>query len=517
MSRADTLPERMSALRDFVSAAGPHLPPGSLVEARALLDRSGTRLALSRTHTVVALAGATGSGKSTLFNRLAGVDLSPTGVRRPTTGSAYACVFGQEDADALLDWLGVGKRFTRSDPGLDGLVLLDLPDFDSVEAAHRVEVDRLLAVVDLIVWVLHPQKYADKVVHRQYIGQFHRHGEVTVVALNQVDLLSADDLAECLTDLRTLLAGEGLGGVPVVTTSAVGPPGTSALTTALEAAVRRREAVLARLGADLDGVLATLETVTPQSVPATVDTGRLVDALATSAGVPMVTKAVDDAYVHRARKVAGWPPLRWVRRLRPDPLGRLHVDGSAEATSISPASPAAQAGTALALRALTDSAAGLPAHWSAAVLTAARSRSADLPDALDQAVARTDLGLRRRPWWWGLFGLLQWITTSCVAAGLLWLGVRYVLFALALPEPPMPAVGRVPLPTALLVGGALAALLIALIARPVTRFAARRAARRAGSRLRASVAQVADSHVLSPVRAVLSDATAARDAARRAR
>src|SRR5947207_10777250 len=37
---------------------------------------------------------------------------------------------------------------------LRGLVLLDLPDFDSVEETHRVEADRLLALADLVVWVL---------------------------------------------------------------------------------------------------------------------------------------------------------------------------------------------------------------------------------------------------------------------------------------------------------------------------------------------------------------------------
>ena len=55
-------------------------------------------------------------------------------------------------------------------PALRGLVLLDLPDFDSVEARHRLEVDRLLRLVDLVVWVLDPQKYADRVVHQQYLA-----------------------------------------------------------------------------------------------------------------------------------------------------------------------------------------------------------------------------------------------------------------------------------------------------------------------------------------------------------
>jgi hypothetical protein len=125
-------------------------------------------------------------------------------VRRPTTGVTHACVWAAAEpaddpaggsdrpaaeAGPLLDWLGVERRFTRSDGGLAGLVLLDLPDFDSVEAAHRVEADRLLSIVDLFIWVLDPQKYADKVVHSRYLAPLRHHRDVTVVLLTQVDLV----------------------------------------------------------------------------------------------------------------------------------------------------------------------------------------------------------------------------------------------------------------------------------------------------------------------------------------
>src|SRR6185295_1315707 len=140
--------------------------------ARTVIDRAGERLALSRAHTVVALAGTTGSGKSSLFNAVSRLQISQVGVRRPTTGVAHACVWGTEGAGALLDWLGVppSRRFVRESAldaddelALRGLVLLDLHDFDSVDASHRIEVDRLLRLVDLVVWVMDPQKYADKV------------------------------------------------------------------------------------------------------------------------------------------------------------------------------------------------------------------------------------------------------------------------------------------------------------------------------------------------------------------
>ncbi|HZM80710.1 MAG TPA: GTPase [Candidatus Limnocylindrales bacterium] len=510
--------DRVEALREYVQAAQGYLGERELAPAEDLVARAGERLSLSRGHTVVALAGSTGTGKSSIFNLLAGVPLSSVGVRRPTTGETHACVWGADDAGRLLDWLGVGKRHRREAGSLDGLVLLDLPDFDSVQVSHREEADRLLAVADLIVWVLHPQKYADKLVHGDYLARFHRHREITVVVLNQADLLSPEDLRVCVDDLRRLLDADGLTGVPVLTTSTVKEPGLQALSGTLARAVAARQAALRRLLADLEGVVADLE-VGPAVSPVSLLDGRLVDALAKAAGVPVVADATRKAYVHRARKVTGWPPLRWIRRMRPDPLGRLHLGESVTAaTSIGPASPAAMAGVSLALR---DTAGQLgeplPTPWREPLLSAVRSKVDDLPDALDQAVARTDLGVARTKRWWRAVGALQWLAVAVTLAGLLWLAVRYVMFALALPEPPMPHAGRVPLPTALLAGGLLASLVIALLVRPVVSIAARRAGRKVGKRLRAAVERVARDLIVTPASEVIQTYSRCREALQRAR
>ncbi len=60
-----------------------------LAEARRVVEHADRRLALSGSATVVALAGATGSGKSSLFNALSGTDLATVGVRRPTTAARH--------------------------------------------------------------------------------------------------------------------------------------------------------------------------------------------------------------------------------------------------------------------------------------------------------------------------------------------------------------------------------------------------------------------------------------------
>lgn len=534
-SGSSDVPQRVDALRRFLRAVDGHVPEQRLAAARTVVDHAGERLRLSGEHTVVALAGATGSGKSSLFNALARLQLSQVGVRRPTTGIAHACVWGTGHSGEVLDWLGVppSRRFRREsaldgddERTLRGLILLDLPDFDSVEESHRIEVDRLLALVDLVVWVLDPQKYADRVVHEQYLARFQRHRDVTVVVLNQTDRLEPTDTQRCLDDLKRLLVTDGLDGVPVLATSAVERPGPRPLRELLESMVAQREAALLRLGGDLDGIAADLAPLLgPEAAEHSVDRATietLTGTLAAAAGVPVVADAARQAYRHRAVGAMGWPVSRWLSRLRPDPLRRLRLGGTADSevvapTSLPPAAPAERAAVGLALRALGERAgAGLPDPWPAALLAAARSRAGDLPDALDTAVARTDLGMVHRPLWWRLVGALQWLAALAALAGLLWLAVRYTFFALALPELPGPHVGRVPLATVLLLGGLLAGLLMSIVVRPLIRFGARRAGARVRTRLHTAVREVGREMVVAPVREVLHAYAEARTALRAA-
>ena len=508
---ADRLVGRVDALRRFVHAAEGNVPESELVTARTVIDRAGERLALSKAHTVVALAGATGSGKSSLFNAIARLQLSRVGARRPTTGVAHACVWGTDGAGPLLDWLGVppSRRFAREsaldandEASLRGLVLLDLPDFDSVEEAHRVEVDRLLRLVDLVVWVMDPQKYADKVVHEQYLTQFRRHREITVVVLNQADRVSRADAERLVADLRRLLEQDGLGGVAVLATSAKGQPGLDTLRGTLERAVAERQAALRRLTGDVTNAVEGLRPLVGEKAGekrierAAAD--RLADSLAAAAGAPIVAAATERTYRHRAAAVLGWPATRWLRKLRPDPLRRLHLAGPAlaelsapghsgsmgsaltPATSLPESTVAQRAAVALASRTLADQAgAGLPEPWPAAITAASRSRLMDVPDALDVAVAGADLGMARKPFWWRLVGFLQWLGALTALAGLVWLTVRYVMFFLGLPTFDGPQVGRFPLPTVMLFGGLLFGLLLSIVVRPIVNFAARRARARA--------------------------------------
>ncbi len=132
--------------------------------------------------------------------------------------SQASCVWGLDGAGPLLDWLDVDKRhryarasaldMQRADADAQGLVLIDLPDHDSIQAVHRAEVDRFVTIADLLVWVVDPQKYADAALHRNYIVPFARHTGVTLIVLNQVDRLAPHEIEDCVADLRRLLEAE---------------------------------------------------------------------------------------------------------------------------------------------------------------------------------------------------------------------------------------------------------------------------------------------------------------------
>ncbi len=242
---------------------GPGFSQALLDDAELVLKRAGERLRLSSSHTVIALAGGTGSGKSTLFNALSGATFSPPGVTRPMTRHVHACVWGMQGAAPLLDWLGVQRRhrYARAsvlDSGesdLDGLILLDLPDHDSVVTASMAAVDRLSRLADMVIWVLDPQKYADAAVHNRYLIPLAGHAEVFTVVLNQVDTLAAQQARDCEEDLRRLLDAEGLTEAPLLPVSARTGAGLGELRALLGETVSRNRTVGLRIAADIDAMI----------------------------------------------------------------------------------------------------------------------------------------------------------------------------------------------------------------------------------------------------------------------
>ena len=503
------LDRRLTALAEAVDVAGGRIDADAVAAARGVTEKAGARLGLGIETTVVALAGPTGVGKSLLFNALAGADLANVGRRRPTTSETQAAVWG-EGADPLLDWLDIRRRHRLEDGALHGLLLLDLPDFDSVERAHQLEVDRIVALADLVVWVVEPQKYADASLHERYLRELHTHGAAMAVVLNQADLLAPNEIAVWRADVSRLLADDGLDGVPVLVVSARTGEGLESLRRLVAERVAARDAAVARLSADVTAAARTLREWCGDGQPAggqRSDRARLVSALEEAGGVPRVVHAVDAAHRRRGALATGWPFVRWVRRLRPDPLRRLRLRDRAQEsipdpgrTSLPPPTEVQHAQVATATRRLADRAAGgLPEPWPTLVRDAATAHEGRLADRLDRAVGGADLRMTR-PRWWSVAAALQRLLAAAVAVGIVWLLVLAILGYLRVDDViPTPEVREIPVPTWLLVGGALAGIVVAFLARLATRVGARRRARAAARALRRQVEDVAEELVIGPV------------------
>lgn len=514
-----SLPERLDALEAAAEEADGRLPTDLAEKARSVVTKAGYRRRLSGAHTVVALAGATGSGKSSLFNAVTRLDLARVGVRRPTTSEPLACIWGTHGVEPLLDWLAIPRGHqvpkeslldSGASDGLDGLVLLDLPDHDSTDKSHRRQVDRLVEMVDLFVWVLDPQKYADAALHNRYLKPLSGHSAVTVIVLNQIDKLTPDEVKACVADLERLLTEDGFPKVPIVPLSAVTGAGVGEFVDLLRATVAAGRAADERVSADVSEAATDLLDASGRGEPAGVsdaDRKRLVDSLAAAAGVDIVADAVGSSYRRRARAATGWPLTRWLAKLRPDPLRRLRVtkkdvDPRLIRTSLPQATPVQRARADSAVRAFGDAVATrAPAPWVSSIRTAANRSSDRLPDALDQAVVGTDIEVDRRPQWWLFGGALQWLLLAVMLAGAAWLLALAVVAWLQLPEVPTPDLGGVPIPTMMLLGGALLGLLIGLITRLAARTGALRRSTSVRRKLRDAVENTAEEIVISPVTA----------------
>lgn len=530
--------------------------PELLRGAEELLGRAGERLRMSADHTVVVLAGGTGSGKSALFNRLAGADFSPVGVVRPTTREAYACTWGVMGAGPLLEWLGVSghNRYNRSsalDEGersLGGLLLLDLPDHDSVLAGQSGSVNRLVSLADLMIWVLDPQKYADAAVHSRYLLPMAGHSSVITVVLNQADLLEPGQVDDCVSDLQRLLEMEGLHDTRVLVTSAVTGAGLAELREVLAEAVSARQASTERIAADVDvlaarfaphageeaapgtGGLAWAGAAGPAgaggqdsmggedrwdserpSLPPAASQVTLADALSRAAGVSGVGSALKSARELRAVDYVGWP-VTWLadRLLRRDRargvrLGKLWDE--LRGLSAGPAG-AQRAEIDNAITSFADGACpGLPAPWPATIRSAVRSRADDIPASLSAAIARSLPAENSVLTWWRLVAAWQGLLLGAAVAGLAWLAVLIVVgvfHAARGAAPVFSDVRLLPWLAAITVALLLLGWLTATGCMTLAARAADREREQAEQQMRSAIAEVALRLVVNPVEQELS-------------
>jgi len=206
-----------------VAAAAQHLPDQVLVEVARIARDQRVRRPYDGTVLLVCLAGGTGSGKSSLLNAIASEEVSPSGAIRPTTSEALAWV----PASAVSRLDGLFERFGITEVVLHDLdpmvAIVDLPDIDSMEARHRTMLAELLPIIDLVVWVVDPEKYRDRVLHTQHLAPLAMHQDRFRFVVNQIDRVDEKDVAVMVEDLTGALVADGVQD-PVIWLAAADPP-----------------------------------------------------------------------------------------------------------------------------------------------------------------------------------------------------------------------------------------------------------------------------------------------------
>ena len=173
---------------------------------------------------VVALAGGTGSGKSSLLNAIAGEEVAKAGHIRPTTSQPLAWIPSQPEPGLvrLLDDMEIFDRVGHDQP--TPYVIIDMPDTDSVVGTHRETFERLLPRVDAVLWVVDPEKYNDRILHHEYLQPLAGYADQFMFVVNQIDRLQPNELQAILFDFERRLADDGIHK-PIVIPVAADPPG----------------------------------------------------------------------------------------------------------------------------------------------------------------------------------------------------------------------------------------------------------------------------------------------------
>ena len=579
----------VASLKDAISYGEGRVPETVLLDAAETLERLSQRRELSTEHTVIGFFGATGSGKSTLFNAIAGQNIALSAPTRPTTSTVQAAIWEAEGSEELLDWLGIDKRVypqtqalaaegeategneasgnnkvaggvaapnavTEPAPGLfnrirravggrgemrtrtGGLILLDMPDFDSVTTTNRDLAARMMRYVDVLVWVVDPQKYADAVIHRDFMVPLAASGAQALCVLNQADKLAPAEVPAVLASLTRLLQAEGteahLLAAPIAVSARTGE-GVDVLRDLLAQVAAAKSLSLQRTDAQLHATASQLRTYAGGE--GTVLAGayaldaeqKLVKACYASSQAEQVLQAATASYRRTAGQHTGWILTRWMSRLKADPLRRLHLGQQEEtkstskaeksagmlgsdsenapelvASSLPPLSAAQKAGMANAVRQYSKQmAARIDEPWKRSMKEAALSREAELPELLERDMVRIDYGLGRTRAPWVIFNALQWIALLSALVGVGWLtlisGMAYL--QIQLPPAPTPEGSPVPLPTLLLLLGILLGIASAGVGRLLTAMGSRYYARKLRGRLQTGMEKAVQSCVVAPV------------------
>ncbi len=221
------VPELLDAIDLVIARAHGVVKPDVLAEADQLAGEIRERRGFLGETLVLAVAGGTGTGKSSLVNALAGEIVTSVSVLRPHTDEPFAVIPENPEpaVTVLLDTLGIAYRHEHG--SFTKTAFIDLPDIDSIADWHRERVEDLIPRVDGVIWLFDPDKYRDPIVHDEFLAKLAEHRSQFIFALNKIDKLRADDLQTVRQDLLDTLAADGYAQ-PALFALAADPPGGAA-------------------------------------------------------------------------------------------------------------------------------------------------------------------------------------------------------------------------------------------------------------------------------------------------
>jgi hypothetical protein len=276
--------------------------------------------------------------------------------------------------------------------------------------------------------------------------------------------------------------------------------------------IRAKSSAKSRLASDISaaaGVIAQVGGSSDAPGLAPADRNALDEALVECAGVPQIVDAVSWSTRRRAAQRTGWPVVRWLRRLRKDPLHDLGLGDDLSMSSLARAAvPEAgnvqRANAELAIRDAAEKASiGLERPWRDAIRDASNPPGDDIIDALDRAIHETSLGVSRPAIWWRIVQALQLLLILGMVGGLGWLAAQGIQQLASFDLPDLGKVGGVPM-AAIVAGGSLVGgLLLAAISSLASQIGGRRKAKRADRQLREAIDRVIAERIISPIQAEL--------------
>ncbi|KTF03449.1 GTPase Era [Trueperella bernardiae] len=160
---------------------------------------------------VIVFGGSSGAGKSTLVNSLIGREVSPASVLRPTTRTPVMIMHPSDFPKMESHALAKMGKYEPVDSGIEGIVIVDAPDLDSVDDANRALSSRLIDAADLWVFVTTASRYGDAVAW-DTLQVANARGVTCAVVLDRVP---ASALSVVRRDLAERMGRMGLAESPL--------------------------------------------------------------------------------------------------------------------------------------------------------------------------------------------------------------------------------------------------------------------------------------------------------------